>query len=302
MRLATAILLACALAGCGGGAESSGGKANGPNPQPAFYLTAKNADGLERRAAEAGTRFARSQGRGRAILVLDFGAARVRRGTHGVALRGGTFFSNAQVAEAIRAAGRGYARHHREGRSVDIVYVNSNAFLSRPGKGYEPFDVRLAREAGVQQARTIASLDLPKVSSVTVGGDIEPGYDVFGPPEVSIAMVAGANSASRAPYYDVGTAPCEGGKCVNGWTPDDVCQVAAGPGRRVLPEVYADDPEDQPAQWAAVQKRCGIKSFAGVSASPQEGSFAPDESWQRLREEATARVAPVIVVWPAAPK
>ena len=181
-----------------------------------------------------------------------------------------------------------------------LVYVNTNAFLSRPpGKGYTPFDEDLAREAGEQQAKTVAGLRLPAGVSASAGGDIEPGYDVVGKPEVSIAMVAGANSGLDEPYYDVGTAPCADGKCVNGWTPKDLCEVASGPGREVLPEVYSDNPEDQPGQWAEIQKACEIDSFAGVSASPAEGSFSPQESWQQLREKTGAHVEPVIVVFPS---
>jgi hypothetical protein len=298
----TCVLLAgLSLAACGGegGGDPGAGSEGGPNPQPAFYLTAQSPAGLERRARAAGARFARSQGKGRAILVLDFGAARLRHGTHGVSLRGGTFFSNEEVAGAIRAAARGYHQAHRRG-SVEIVYANSNAFLSRPGKRYTPFDQQIARQAGVAQARTVADMELPGVESVTVGGDIEPGYDVAGRPEVSIAMVAGANSVADRPYYDFGTAPCDAGRCGNGWTPRDICRVASGEGRAVLPEVYTESPEDQAGQWSEIQRRCGIEAFAGVSSSPAYG-FEPHESWHRLRDETPAKVNPVIVVWPQAP-
>ena len=303
LRLPCALLAGLALAGCSGGSgsDTKGAKgAGGPNPQPAFYLTADTAAGLEEKAHAAGARFARSQGRGKGILVLDFGAARLRHGTHGVSLRGGTFFSNAEVANAIEAAARGYTQHHRRGWA-EIVYVNSNALLSRPlGKGYTPFDEGIAREAGEQQAKTVSDLDLRGVKSVTVGGDIEPGYDVVGPPEVSIAMVAGANSVANRPYYNFGTAPCEGGKCVNGWTAKDICEVASGRGREVLPEVYGDTTENQPAQWAEIQKTCRIDSFSGVSASPA-GNFSAHESWHELRGRTPAKVEPVIVVWPSLP-
>jgi hypothetical protein len=296
---AVAVAAAC-LAGCGGGDDDSSGgstdSSGGPNPQPAFYLTAANPADLTRQAYAAGARFARGQGPGRSVLVLDFGAARLKHGTYGAALRDGTFFSHQEIGAALQAAARGYDDHHERG-SVTIVYANSNAFLSRPGKGYTRFDERIAREAGERQARTLAGLDLSRRQTATVGGDIEPGYDVFGKPEISIALVAGANSASRGLYHNVGTAPCSGGKCLNGWTPRDICEVAGGPGRAVLPEIYSESPTDQPSQWAEIQKTCGIESFAGVSASPA-GDLSAQESWDALRAKTPARVDPVIVVWP----
>lgn len=295
--------VAAGINGCGGGEGDRGAtqaEAGGADPQPAFYLTATNANELRRSARAAGERFARSQTARRAIMVLDFGAARLRHGVHGVALRGGTFFSNSQIAAAIEAAARGYHDQRRAGRAVTMVFAASNAFLSRPGRGYQAFDERLARRAGREQAAAVAGLALPRGVVATVGGDIEPGYDLIGRPEVSIALVAGANAGSRRPYYNVGTAPCEGRKCVNGWTPDDICEVAAGSGRRALPEIYTESPEDQPAQWAAIQRRCGIESFAGVSASPA-GDISPSDSLERLRASTRAGVDPVIVVWPPAP-
>ena len=280
-------------AGCG---NDSGGA--GPNPQPAFYLTAATARDLNRQAYDAGAVFARGQGPGQSVLVLDFGAARLRRGEYGSALRSGTFFDNEQIRAALQEASRGYADYYERG-SVTIVYANSNALLSRPGPGYTPFDPRIAREAGEQQAKTVAGLRLPAHQSASTGGDIEPGYDLVGSPEVSIALVAGANSGTRERYFNVGTAPCAGQKCVNGWTPEDICEVASGHGRAVLPEIYFEDITDQPAQWAAIQRACKIDLFAGVSSSPA-GSFSPQGSWETLREETPARVRPVIVVWPGA--
>lgn len=299
-----AALLATALAttlagGCGGGDGRREAGATGdarPNPQPAFYLTAPDPRRLAQRAHAAGARFARGQGPGRSLLVLDFGAARVRRGVHGAALRGGTFFTNEQIAAALEAAARGYAAEHRHGSAV-IVYAASNAFLGRPGPGYRPFDERIARAAGAEQARVVAGLDLPDGVSVAVGGDIEPGYDPVAGAEVSRALVAGANAVSEAPYYNVGTAPCAGRRCAGGWTVEDLCAVAARPGIEVLPEVYFAERIDQPSQWADVARACRIESFAGVSASPA-GDLSPHQSWTELRRRTGARVEPVIVVFP----
>jgi hypothetical protein len=292
--LTVALVATSPLAGCGGGGDGS--RNRGPDPQPAFYLTASNPADLKRQAYSAGARFARSQREDESLLVLDFGAARLHKGEYGAALRNGTFFSNRAIGAALQTAARGYEDHHHRG-GVTIVYANSNALLSRPGPGYVAFTEEIAREAGEQQARAVEGLDLTPRQSVALGGDIEPGYDIVGRPEVSIALVGGANSASQKPYYDVGTAPCSGRRCTNGWTPRDICEVASGQGRAVLPEIYYEQVIDQPAQWAAIQKRCEIHTFAGVSASPV-GSFSPNGSWQKLRGNTPAGVNRVIVVWP----
>ncbi len=290
-------MAAAGLLGCGDSGGGDEGPTGGPNPQPAFYLTADNASELKRKAYAAGARFARSQGSDDSVLILDFGAARLKHGEFGVALREGTFFTNEEVGAALQQAARGYDDHHKQG-SVTIVYANSNALLGKPGPGYTRFDEDIAREAGRRQAETVAALDTSSHQSATVGGDIEPGYDIAGKPEVSIAMVAGADAASEGAYHNVGTAPCSGSKCVNGWTPRDICDVAGGRGRVVLPEIYSEDTtDDQPSQWAAIEDRCGV-NFAGVSASPADGSLSTQESYQALRAKTSGKIPPVIIVFP----
>jgi hypothetical protein len=225
--------------------------------------------------------------------MLDFGAARRKGETWGVALRSGTFFSNDDVHDALQSAADGYRDNHRRGE-VTIVYVNTNAHLGRPGHGYPAFDKETAHQAGEEQAKALENLDLPGNVSVSVGGDIEPGFDIVAPPEVSVEMVAGAVEASGGNYYNVGTAPCRGDRCINGWRVDDVCDVASGGGRQALPEVYF---ALQAAGWANVQDKCGIKSFSGVSASPL-GDLSAKQSWHRLREEAGVGIGAPVAVWP----
>ena len=294
VAVAAVALVATVLAGW----DKHEDRSRGLHPQPAFYLTAANHTDLKRQAYAAGARFARTQGPGRSVLVLDFGAARLRRnGTYGAALRSGTFFSNKEIHDALQAAARGLKDHHRRGR-VTIVYATSNSYLGWPGRRYRAFDAHTARKAGKRQAKAVAGLRLSRHQSASVGGDIEPSFDRVGSPEVSLALVAGADSILREPYFDVGTAPCEGHSCKNGWTPRDICKVASGRGRVVLPEIYFDRPPiDQPQQWAEMKKRCEIGRFAGVSAN-RIGKFSPRESWDELRSKTRARVDPVIVVWP----
>ena len=71
-----------------------------PNAQPAFYMTASNPADLRRQAAADAARFARSQGDGPALLVLDFGAARHRGNQWGTSLRDAAFFSNQDIASS----------------------------------------------------------------------------------------------------------------------------------------------------------------------------------------------------------
>jgi hypothetical protein len=266
-----------------------------PDAQPAFYMTASNAADLRRQAAADAARFARGQGDGPALLLLDFGAARHRGKQWGTSLRDGPFFSNQDIASALEAAARAYDNAYRQG-DVTIVYSTTNAHLGDPGPGYRPLNVRTAREAGHQQAVTIDHLHLYSHESAASGGDIEPGYPNTVSPKVTIALVQGA-AAGGDPYYDVGTAPCTGDTCVNGWTVRDVCAVTTGGGRLAIPEIYFETPIDQSVQWAAVQKKCGIPVFAGASASLQ-GHFEPNQSWTLLGQRANVGVGPALVVFP----
>lgn len=282
------------------GADPAAGKAQPkpPKPVPGYYLTASSAGDLERQAYDSAARFAKTQGPGHALLALDFGAARKKGDDYGTALRGGTFFSNDEIGDALQEAVRGYHDNYRQG-DVTIVYANSNALLGDPGSSYEAFDEDTAHEAGEEQAKVATGLDLEDHVSATVGGDIEPGYDRVGSTEIPKALVAGAvEGTDGGSYYDFGTAPCDDdGKCVNGWTIDDICEVASGGGRQAVPEIYFDKPIDQPAQWAEVQKKCEIKAFPGVSASPL-GRLTPTQSYRALGAKVPVEVDPVIVVFP----
>lgn len=299
--LAVAVVGATGLGGCGGGSSETGsdggGSSQGPQPLPGFYMTASSAADLEKQAYAAGARFADQQTSGHGVLALDFGAARLKSGTYGTALRGGTFFSNDEIGKAMEQAARGYDDHHNGG-SVTIVYANSNALIGDPGSGYTRFGKKEAAAAGRDQAQAVRGLDMGSNAKASVGGDIEPGYDKVAPPEVAVAMVEAAAAGGPGTYYDFGTAPCDPkGKCINGWRTDDVCRVASGSGRNALPEIYFDALIDQPRQWFDVTKACGIKSYAGVSASPL-GRLSPLEAYHALRRSTKAKVDPVIVVFP----
>jgi hypothetical protein len=278
-----------------GGVAGAAGSSAAPNAQPAFYITAANFTDLRHQAADDAARFAKSQGPGRSLLVLDFGAARSKGGEWGVSLRSGTFFTNQQVHSALQAAARSYHREHRQGR-VTIVYANTNAHLAHPGAGYQPLHEKSATEAGRQQALAIRDLHLYPHESAAVGGDIEPGYDVTSRPQIGINLVAGASAGGR-PYFDVGTAPCTPQTCTHGWKLRDICAVTTGGGRQAVPEIYFDRPIDQLAQWLLVKKTCGIRRFAGVSASPL-GDLAFAESWRLLAERTRGAVDRTLLVFP----
>jgi hypothetical protein len=290
--------LVCAAALLRAGPEPAAGKGDAPKPLPGFYLTAASSSDLEKQAHAAGVRFANEQASGHGLLALDFGAARFKSGTYGTALRGGTFFSNDDIRDAIEEAAKGYADHHKSGTSVEIVYANSNALLGDPGPGYEKFDESTASEAGKEQAEAVHDLDLDSDVTASVGGDIEPGYDKSAPVSVATTMVESAADEASGTYYDFGTAPCDPeGRCVNGWTVSDLCKVTTGSGRAALPEIYFDKLIDQPRQWYDVARKCDIKTFAGVSASPL-GRLSPVQSYATLRRDTRAEVDPIIVVFP----
>ena len=266
-----------------------------PDPQPAFYLTANSLGDLRRQAAADAARFARSQASPESVLVLDFGAARHRGSQYGSALRSGHFFTSHQIGSALEAAARGYKQGYRRG-SVTIVYANSNALLGQPRHGYTPLNAKTAREAGRQQARTVRGVRLFAHESAAPGGDIEPGYDLIAPIEISLALVDGA-SKGAGHYFDLGTAPCTGNSCTHGWTVRDICAVTTGDGRQAVPEIYYGPPNNQSAEWAAIAKKCAIKSFAGASAS-RLGDFKPAQSWRLLGQGSGRKVGEALLVFP----
>lgn len=266
-----------------------------PNAQPAFYVTAGNATDLRHQAEDDAARFARSQGPGHSLLVLDFGAARRLGRDYGASLRSGTFFTNAQIGAALAAAARAYHERYRRG-SVTIVYSSSNAHLAHPGRRLTPFTAATARAAGNQQRQTVRQVHLYAHESAAPGGDIEPGYDVISPPRVAISLVAGASGAGGA-YFDVGTAPCKGNDCTHGWGVQDICEVTTGGGRQAVPEIYYGHPIDQSGEWSEVTRRCDIKSFPGVSASPL-GDYTPAQSWRVLGRASGRPVGNALLVFP----
>ena len=270
-----------------------------PNAGPAFYITASSEQQLSRQAYQDAATFARGQASGHGLLILDFGAARLHGGTYGVRLRGGTFFSDQEVHRALNSAARGF-HDHRRGGSVTIVYAASNALLGAGGNGDEPLTEKTAHQAGRHQALALRGLELDAHEAAAVGGDIEPGYDLIAPPSVSVSLVEGAISVSKygRPYYDVGTAPCNGDKCINGWSlRRDICAVASGPGRLALPEIYYGPPLDQAEDWTAAAEACRIHAFAGASGE-KSADYTPAQSWRVLRSRSKANVGRILVVFP----
>ncbi len=131
LALGFAAAVSAAVLVADGGDTAAGRAAKAaPEPVPGYYLTASSAGDLERQAYDAGARVARAQGSEHTLLALDFGAARLKDGDYGTALRGGTFFGNDEIGEALQAAVRGYHDNYRQG-DVTVVYANSNALLGR---------------------------------------------------------------------------------------------------------------------------------------------------------------------------
>jgi hypothetical protein len=290
----SAAVVALIATGALGGANAASPKP--PPAAPAYYLTASSVADLSRQAEAIGKKFASDQKGGHAVLVLDFGAARLKGSDHGTALRGGTFFTNGQIESALDAAGKGYSDAHRSG-SVTIVYANSNADLGNPvsGEGYTAFTEKLASEAGREQAVTAKNATKYANVDYAVGGDIEPGLTGTAEPDVTIAMVeAAVKEGGGMPYYDVGTAPCGTAECFGKWTVGDLCKVVSGAGRHPLPEVYF---AYQATDWGHVRKGCDLKEFAGASASGI-GDLSPAETWKTLRKKSGADVGQVLVRFP----
>jgi hypothetical protein len=266
-----------------------------PRPVPAFYMSAPSAEKLVRQAKAAAERVARKQDSGHTLLVLNFGAARLRGDTYGASLRDGPFYSNDQIKKALQAAADAYEESYERG-SVTLVYANSNGHISKSKSGYKALNARTARKAGESQGNVVTELDLPAHMKSAVGGDIEPGFD--SKPELSVELVKGAidGSGGKA-YHNFGTAPCTGKKCANGWLLRHLCAVNAGSSRYPLPEIYNVTPVDQSAIWKRVEEACGIKEFGGSSAN-LTAELSPRQSWLRLNKATDAELSEALVVWP----
>jgi hypothetical protein len=117
-------------------------------------MTAPTEKSLVRQSKRAASLVARKQDAGHTLLILDYGAARLKDGEYGTSLRGGPFYSNDQILTALQAAADTYNEEYRRG-SVTIVYANTNGHISEKKKGYTNFTEDIARKAGEAQAKTV---------------------------------------------------------------------------------------------------------------------------------------------------
>jgi hypothetical protein len=275
-------MLAVGALALGLGAMPAPAKVHAPTPVPAWYMSAGSITDLIRQAKHSACVFARHQPKGSRLMLFDFGGARkYADGTFGADLRGIHRFRNGAILDALKGAARKYARCHRRGSAV-IAYGNTNTLAGN-------MSTLDAHEAGVHQALTVKQLrkfQHRRHNYVNEGaasaGDIEPG---FGYPELSKALVSGAN---RTIYYDFGNAGgCPGqpggSGCYNGWDLGDLGEVSMGGHSVSLPEIYRGY---EATQWARVQRDWGGGYFfAGVTGAPNE-PLSPKQSWKRLKSRA----------------
>jgi hypothetical protein len=278
----TVVLLAAAAIALCAGASAAPAKVRAPKAVPAWYMTAASTSDLVRQAKHSACVFARRQPGGSRLMLFDFGGARkYADGTFGANLRGLRRFRNGAILQALKGAARQYAHCHRRGSAV-IAYGTTNTL---PGN----MSTLDAHEAGVHQALTVKQLRRFQHQQhnyvdegAAAAGDIEPG---FGYPEVTKALVSGANSTT---YYDFGNAGgCPGqpgaSGCYNEWDLGDLGEVSAGGHSLALPEIYRGY---EATQWARIQRHWGGGYvFAGVTGAPNE-HLSPAEGWKRLRNRA----------------
>ena len=288
-----------------------------PRPVDAYPLIAIP-ENLATEAANVACRFAKSQPRGKRLMLLNFGRARVQASSSG---SGGVpdsqtarefgagrrpFYPNTEILEALVAAASSYRQEecHKDGRSAIIAYGNGNFELSANGNDGEPMTPPLAKEAGAAQLQTAHTLrsSVSPADEVAVAGDLEPGWDPSpAGMKVAKALARGANSGDL-PYYNFGTAghcpPYDGPDPGCGsWSFRDLGDISQKRMAIPLPEIYHDY---QVEQWASVRERwdrrhgrarkCSRKwrprcySFAGVTSQPIAcgADLPPAQSWKAL--------------------
>ena len=109
---------------------------------------------------------------------------------------------------------------------------------------------------------------------VTVAGanDIETGFSAFAPAQAWVTGYTNSSGGLMLDYGDAGGCPPAGSTCSNGWTQDDVIQVAYGDTPSVpAPEIYSDASSPlntgdiNAVQWAQL---CSVSASAPASVDP----------------------------------
>ena len=258
-----------------------------PTPLPAFYLTAPD----RRRASQPGLHGRRElrppPDGGRGLLVLDFGAARLHRGTLRRAAARRHVLQRRRVHGALQAAAPRLSTTTTRAARSTIVYTTSNALLGAGGNGDRRSPPDGPRGRPPPGARVARPPSLP--AHLGRGwrrhrARLRPDRPARG----ERALVAGAVSVrAGAPVYDVGTAPCDGDAAER--VDDRRTSVrsraarAAGP----CPRSTTGPPLDQAEDWRAAAVACNIDAFAGVSGSAL-ADYTPPQSWRRLRASTNA--------------
>jgi len=283
-------------------------KNGAPQPVRAWYMNATNTHDLMTDARDNACAFARRQPNATRLMLLNFGQARKREwdGTYGARLTlSGTFFSNDEILQALKAAADRYRRKdcHYVGSAV-ITYGNTNHMR-------DSMDRSEAREAGRLQAETTHDLlgyqrqqqaDHPpsgggyEYEGVAVAGDIEPGWN---DPEISKDLVRGANGGDGGYYFDFGNVgPC-GLPIQNNWSLHDLGVVSRSGFARPLPEIYD---RCNAGQWVQVRNHwlnyhSGGYRFHGVTSQPISAgaSLTATEGWEELNARSDGRVGPELV-------
>jgi hypothetical protein len=107
---------------------------------------------------------------------------------------------------------------------------------------------------------------------------MELGWATF---QVTQNWASGYESATSWFYYDYGDAECPtgAGSCNNGWTQNNVWQVAYGNRSALaLPEIYRDDGTNG-AQWQYISKSQGWIGFSGSVTQYQACAVNPSSCY-----------------------
>jgi hypothetical protein len=269
--------------------------AGAPSGAPAYFMR-RAPSGVVDQANNFACTFANQQPSGARALYLDWGAAHRFDNGYGTQ-HFGNDYPNDLIRQALRAAADGYARcyNFNGDRSVRIVYGNNNNMTGNT--------VDHAFDAGSGQAHTasvLASYENSRANNshlqaqyraekAGVGGDIEPGFQLF-TADHSKHLVNGAAQGGGGRYFNDGTANLSGGD--NHWDVSDLCEVSftIGGHRSSIPQIYKSS---DIGDWEHVRKNCHSPNwfYSGITwANIWSDYSSPRREWKVLAHASPAPV------------
>ncbi|MHB8449829.1 MAG: hypothetical protein ACYDAQ_05160 [Mycobacteriales bacterium] len=259
--------------------------ASQPLTDRSFYVQDANTGTFSQLGCNQGN-YDAGNGAANSAVVLDFGGQTTVSGGQGTEMTNGYLLTNDQVIlDAYNFAYGYFVCAGADTSSILNLFVGTNNSLDVSYSTGQDW-------GGVVNAvlNKVDSAGYGSQVSVAGADDIE---DAFAGPTPTLDWVSGYSAVAQVGYADFGDAggcPPVGG-CLNGWTPQDVYQVAWGSNDADFPtpEIYNSSTG---SEWAYLSANVGyIVFFAPLSqylacqqqSDPCTGTdFTPSQSWSTL--------------------